>query len=77
MRNLAPLPLRWTPAHQLIFLVILQRTGSPAEAAAAAGLSRESAYRYRKRHPGGLFDLAWRHLDRERFLKVTANIPRL
>lgn len=49
----------WTPARQLRFLDVLARTRSVTRAAAAAGMSRESAYRLRKRDPGGLFAAAW------------------
>lgn len=49
----------WTPARQLAFLGALARTRSVTRAAAAAGMSRESAYRLRKRDPGGLFAAAW------------------
>ena len=49
----------WTPARQLRFLDELSRTRSVTRAAAAAGMSRESAYRLRKRDPGGLFAAAW------------------
>lgn len=57
-------PTRWTPDRQFLFLLVLERTRSPAEAAKAAGMSRESAYRYRQRHPGSLFTLTWHYLDR-------------
>jgi hypothetical protein len=50
----------WTPVRQLIFLDMLARTRSVSRAAAAARLSRESAYRFRKRDPDGLFALLWR-----------------
>lgn len=49
----------WTPARQLRFLDVLQRTRSVTRAAAAAGMSRESAYRLRNRDPDGLFAAAW------------------
>lgn len=49
----------WTPARQLAFLDALARTRSVTRAAAAAGMSRESAYRFRKRDPKGLFAAAW------------------
>jgi hypothetical protein len=49
----------WTPARQLRFLDTLARTRSVTRAAAAAGMSRESAYRFRKRDPDGLFAAAW------------------
>jgi hypothetical protein len=50
----------WTPARPLAFLDILARTRSVTRAAAAAGMSRESAYRLRNRDPHGLFAFAWK-----------------
>ena len=50
----------WTPARQLRFLEFLARTRSVTRAAAAAGMSRESAYRLRNRDPNGLFAFAWK-----------------
>jgi hypothetical protein len=41
----------WTVARQVKFIVALNATGSVKRAAAAAGMSRESAYRLRER-PG-------------------------
>ncbi|GLR46831.1 hypothetical protein [Sphingomonas astaxanthinifaciens] len=52
-------PIGWTPERQCLFLSTLDRTRSATLAARAAGLSRESAYRCRKRDPGGLFALMW------------------
>ncbi len=49
----------WTPARQLAFLNILARTRSVTRAAAAAGMSRESAYRLRRRPTAALFAAAW------------------
>ena len=49
----------WTPARQLRFLDTLGRTRSVTRAAAAAGMSRESAYRLRKRASAALFAAAW------------------
>lgn len=49
----------WTTARQLRFLDAFARTRSVTRAAAAAGMSRESAYRLRKRDPGGLFAALW------------------
>lgn len=43
-------PRRWTRERQEIFIEILAYTGCVSEAALAAGMSRESAYRLR-RHP--------------------------
>ena len=62
-RFACPEPCRrdgWTPARQLAFLDILARTRSVTRAAAAAGMSRESAYRLRNRDPNGLFAFAWK-----------------
>lgn len=52
-------PARWTPARQAEFLRQLVATRSVGEAAAAVGLSRQSAYRLRARLKGRPFDLAW------------------
>lgn len=49
----------WTPERQLRFLAALARTRSVTRAAAAAGMSRESAYRLRTRRDGALFAAAW------------------
>jgi hypothetical protein len=49
----------WTASRQLTFLATLARTRSVTAAARAAGMSRESAYRLRKRDPDGLFAAAW------------------
>jgi len=49
----------WTPARQIRFLDMLARTRSVTRAARAAGMSRESAYRLRKRDPDGLLAAAW------------------
>jgi AraC-like DNA-binding protein len=50
---------RWTPARQRLFLKILFDTGSVARAASAAGMSRSSAHRLRRRLAGTPFDEAW------------------
>jgi hypothetical protein len=50
----------WTPRRQLLFLNTLIQTRSVTKAAASVGMSRESAYRLRKRDNGGLFTLLWR-----------------
>lgn len=50
----------WTIDRQVKFIMALNATGSVTRAAAAAGMSRESAYRLRKRDNGGLFTLLWR-----------------
>lgn len=49
----------WTPARQVAFLSTLTRTRSVTRAARAAGMSREGAYRLRRREPHGLFAAAW------------------
>ena len=49
----------WTPKRQLLFIHTLGRTRSVTRAAASVGMSRESAYRLRKRDSGGLFTAAW------------------
>lgn len=61
-RPSCPEPCRrdgWTPRRQLRFLEVLLLTRSVSKAAGAAGMSRESAHRLRKREPQGLFALAW------------------
>ena len=50
---------RWTPQRQLAFLDTLAQTRSITRAAASAGMSRESAYRLRRRPAGALFAAAW------------------
>jgi hypothetical protein len=50
---------RWTPERQLAFLDTLACTRSVSRAAASAGMSRESAYRLRRRPAGALFAAAW------------------
>ena len=49
----------WTAERQLRFLDVLAHTRSISEAAAAAGMSRESAYRLRERRDGALFTALW------------------
>ena len=49
----------WTLKRQLLFIQTLSRTRSVTRAAASVGMSRESAYRLRKRDSGGLFTAAW------------------
>ena len=61
-RRPVPQPCRrdgWTADRQLGFLDILARTNSVSAAAASVGMSRESAYRLRRRDPAGLFAAAW------------------
>jgi hypothetical protein len=49
----------WTAERQLRFLDALARTCNVGNAATAAGMSRESAYRLRERRDGALFALLW------------------
>lgn len=49
----------WTAERQLRFLDALAATRSVVKAAAAAGMSRESAYRLRDRKDGALFAALW------------------
>lgn len=49
----------WTAARQLRFLDTLASTCSVTRAAAAAGMSRESAHRLRNRRDGALFAAIW------------------
>jgi hypothetical protein len=49
----------WTPERQLRFLDALASTRSVARAAAAAGMSREGAYRLRNRSDGTLLAILW------------------
>jgi hypothetical protein len=59
-----PVPLRarrdgWTPARQARFIALLVRHACVRTAAAALGLSRESAYRLRRHPDAGSFRAAW------------------
>jgi len=56
----------WTADRQLRFLDVLTRTQNITQAATAAGMSRESAYRLRARPSAALFAAAW-----SRVMKVT------
>jgi hypothetical protein len=49
----------WTIRRQLAFLDVLAQTRSVTAAARAAGMSRESAYRLRRRPSASLFAAAW------------------
>jgi hypothetical protein len=49
----------WTPERQLRFLDALAFSRSVTKAAAAAGMSREGAYRLRSRLGEGLFARLW------------------
>nr|WP_294813456.1 LysR family transcriptional regulator [uncultured Sphingomonas sp.] len=57
--GIPPLRAQWTPAKQRIFLAALLETGSVARAARAAGMSRSSAQRLRRRLTGTPFDRSW------------------
>ncbi|QDZ07402.1 hypothetical protein FPZ24_07850 [Sphingomonas panacisoli] len=57
-----PSRARWTPAKQRLFLKILFDTGSVARAAQAAGMSRSSAHRLRRRLADTPFDHAWNNV---------------
>ncbi|MEO0499324.1 MAG: hypothetical protein AAF205_02055 [Pseudomonadota bacterium] len=52
-------PYAWTPLRQRVFLETLADTGCVKSAAAAAGMSRESAYRLRRRVDARTFRLGW------------------
>src|SRR5438067_13665643 len=59
-----PVPTRaradgWTPLRQAEFVGMLAQTGSVAAAAAFVGMSRESAYRLRRREGAAEFAAAW------------------
>ncbi|MEO5774564.1 MAG: hypothetical protein ABIQ32_10665 [Sphingomicrobium sp.] len=57
-----PLPTRtdgWTAARQLAFLDTFAATRSVTKAAAAGGMSRESAHRLRGRRDGASFAALW------------------
>lgn len=58
----------WTPERQLAFLGALSLTRSVTRSAAAAGMSRESAYRLRDRRDGALFAARWDQILRRTFL---------
>lgn len=67
----------WTAERQLRFLDSLARTGSITIAAKAAGMSRETAYRLRKRRDGALFAAAWdRALEGHASIALAARQPR-
>lgn len=57
----APAPRQdgWTPERERIFLTTLAETGVVADAARAAGMSRESAYARRNSAAGHAFALGW------------------
>ena len=49
----------WSAERQLTFLETLAETRSITRAASSAGMSRESAYRLRRRNEGMLFAALW------------------
>jgi len=55
----APSRRRWTKGRQVTFLRALASTHSVAQAARAAGMSRQAAYELRARLKGEPFDIAW------------------
>lgn len=55
----------WTPVRQADFLGALAETGSVAQAARRVGLSRETAYRLRRKPGAGGFAAAWDALTRK------------
>ena len=63
----------WTPARQLVFLEVLARTRSVSAAARSVGVSREGAYRLRRRPEAALFRAAW---DRAIVRRVTFSARR-
>ena len=73
-----PKPLRqrrsradgWTPDRQLRFLDALETTRSVSRAAKAAGMSRNSAYRFRERRDGALFAALWDRILAPHFADV-------
>ncbi len=54
----------WTAPRQHLFLKSFARCRSVTAAAACAGMARESAYRFRRRHPASLFTLTWSEIER-------------
>ena len=59
-----PVPLRaradgWTPERQARFIGLLAETGSVAEAARRVSMTRESAWRLRRRRGADSFAQAW------------------
>ncbi|NML06175.1 hypothetical protein [Sphingomonas sp. G-3-2-10] len=49
----------WTVEKQRAFLVHLSETGCVGDACAPVGLSRQSAYKLRRRAPNSLFSIGW------------------
>lgn len=62
----------WTPARQEVFLAALGKRSTVAGAAAAAGMSRESAYRLRANPRAAAFAAAWRRIDADQSSGPTA-----
>ena len=57
-----PIPPRhdgWTVERQKVFIEMLARTRNVSRAASAAGMSREGAYRFRRRPDGAVFASTW------------------
>lgn len=69
-RPAAPMRAQWTPARQRIFLAALHETGSVTRAAQAAGMSRTSVQRLRRRLAGTAFDLLWDQVLAEHRLRL-------
>lgn len=64
LTSFAPVPCRarsdgWTGERQRLFIAALARTGCVRRAALTAGMSREGAYRLRRRKGAGSFAAAW------------------
>lgn len=75
MQQAKPRSDGWTPARQLAFLETLARTRSVSLAAKSAGMSREGAYRLRRRAGAALFAAAWdRALGADRVTFTRAEI---
>ena len=61
----------WTRARQVEFLKALKATQSVSRAARSVGMSRQSAYKLRRRLAGQAFDQAWEiALDESRLADV-------
>ena len=54
-----PRPTGWTHAKQVAFLNRLKATGSVSHAADSVGMSRQSAYKLRRKLAGQPFAQAW------------------
>lgn len=70
----------WTPEKQVTFLEALARTGNVVAAAAYTGMSRESAYKLKRRSDAAAFAHAWdaalihaRDLYQEKLLECAYN----